>query len=49
MILYSVLSECKKLKMFDVSFCVNVDQRVYAQLCAKFPGCSIKKSFQTVH
>jgi F-box and leucine-rich repeat protein 4 len=41
-----VLVQCKHLKMFDISFCNNIDMITYKMLTEKYPHCSIKKSFQ---
>jgi F-box/leucine-rich repeat protein 4 len=42
-----VLRDCKNLKIFDISFCANVDIPSFVRLSQIFPNCSIKKSIQS--
>ena len=45
-IFFRVLSNCKELVMFDVSFCAGISDEDVAAWSEKFPSVSIKKSFQ---
>ncbi|KAI0234501.1 F-box/LRR-repeat protein 4 [Lamellibrachia satsuma] len=43
---HSVLENCQKLRMFDVSYCANIDFATVSQWREQFPRVSVKKSFQ---
>ena len=43
---FRVLSSCKEMVMFDVSFCAGISDMDVAAWGEKYPAVCIKKSFQ---